>query len=363
MVKDNMSELITNTRTFLHRTLIEPVNYTGEMPDSPEKNRKWLKRTMLAAVGYLAFVAVDNATFYYETARVSADDQTMLYDIEGCEPFPAVAEEGKHDEVTFKGEPLTEAEKQALLDIEFEFKGTESAAKNFERSKFNPLDFILDWVEIHKHEKLAFTSEISGLDVHIYSDTDKNPFVIEDKSETIGAIDELIHSSLDESVEYSHVGVDAYVDCLRERFIDEDGPRELEDERLNIYVPSKPGVCFSNGLVQEFPDDATYGEFCDSVGATKEIRIAIRPFYEYRRNWMVIMTTSKSPEVAEYKLSKILVHEPTHFLMETAGMPFRITENERLAEYIEQQVITQIYHDDIPLSLAYPDEVYLEISE
>ena len=357
-----MSELITKTQTFLHRTPIEPVNYTGEVADNPEKNRKWLKRFMVAAVGYIAFVAVDNATFYYETTRVSADDPSMLYDIDGCDPFPKVVKENDNNlKANYK--KLTEAEIQAMLNVELDFKDTTSAARNFEPLKFNPLEFTLDWVEIHKHEQLNFISDISGLEVHLYSDTEDNPFIIEDETETVDVIDELIHSSLDERVSYKHAGVEAYVDCLRERFIDMSGPRELEGQRLDVYVPSTPGVCFSNGLVQEFPEGAIYKEFCDSVGATKDIRITVRPIYEYRRNWMAIMTTNKESDVVDVKLSRMFVHEPTHFLMETAGMPFRLDKNESLAQHLEHEVINQLYSDGLPTSLSYRDETYEEIQD
>jgi hypothetical protein len=359
MVKDSMSEIISNTRFFLHRTPTESVNYSGESAPEPEqqKNRKWLKRSILAGVGYLAFVSVDNAKFYYDTTRVSADDNRMLYDIDGCDPFPD-NEAGKDTDTGDSSNTLTATEKQAIENIEFEFKDTKSAARNFEPHKFNPAKFVLDWVEIHKNEQLAFTSEISGLNVYLYSDTKNYPFQIEDKQETITTLDELIHSSLDTRVNYEHLGVAAYIDCLRHRYINPEGPRELEDKRLNVYVPSRPGVCFSNGLVQDFPDGAIYREFCDSIGATKDIRLAVRPFYEYRQNWMVLMTNDKTPTAAEHELSELFVHEPTHFLMETAGMPFRYDENEALADYLEQQVLDQLYSEHLPVSLSYPEEAY-----
>ncbi len=350
-----MSELISHTRAFLHRTPTEPVNYTGDVahvPEPcPEKNRKRLKMSMLAAVGYLAFVAVDNAAFYYETAGVSADTGTILYDIEGCEPFPN-AEEIQNDE-----------KKKATNNVEKEFNSKVSAASKFELFKFNPVEFTLDWFEIHTSEQFSFTSEISGLEIHVYSDTDQNPFKIEDIEESMGVIDELIHSSLDERLVYEHVGVAAYVDCLRKRFIDADGPRELVDERLNIYVPSKPGVCFSDGLVKELPKDKTSKEFCDSIGGTKEIRFSVWPFYEYRHNWMVLMTTSTDPETAEYRLSKKLGHESDHFLMEESGMHFDYDGNEGLAQYQEREVMDQLYAEDIPVSFAYPDETYEEVQD
>jgi hypothetical protein len=357
-----MSEIITETRSFLHRTPIEPINYNGEMPDVPEKNRKWLKRTMLAALGYMAFVAVDNVAYYTEVARVSADSEQMLYDVDGCDPFPAVVEDEQKNTDIDKPE-LTDAEKQAILDIEFHFKDTQSAARNLEPKKVDPIEFVFDWYEIHKHEKLAFTSDISGLDVHIYSDTEENPFLIEDMEETTNNIDELIHSSLDENVEYEHAGVEAYTDCLHERFIDKTGPRELEGKELYIYVPSTPGVCFSNGLVQKFPTGAIYKEFCDSTGGTKEIRFALRPFYEYKRTWMTLMTHHKEPEKVEQRLSEKIEHEILHFLMEEAGMPFHYDDNEKLAQYIDGEVTEQLYSEGFPITFAYPAETYEQIED
>lgn len=353
-----MSEIITKTQPVLHRSPIENINYTGEVDhasDAPEKNRRWIKRTMLATVGYLAFVSVDNAAFYYDTARLNADDGHMLYDIDGCEPFP----DPIHNPVKTVGDnkvDLTPAEIEEIEAVEFEFIESKSAATNFKPEKFNAVDFIKDWVEIHRHEQLTFTSEISGLDVHLYTDVEENPFDLTDKAETISVMDELIHISLDERIEYSHAGIAAYVDCLQYKYLDPEGPRELEEESLHIYVPSKPGVCFSNGLVQDLPADVAYKPFCNSVGATKDVRITAWPFYEYRRDWMVLMASRSEKHNAEYKISKMFIHEPTHFLMETAGMPFRYHENERLALYLENEVIKQLYPDGLPASLKYTED-------
>lgn len=331
------------------------VDYSEEPVTEKSKDRKWLKRSAAVLMGYLAFVGIDNYAYYYHTINVDADDGSMISDIDGCDEFPKI----EYSKLAFGPQletGFTTKQVEDTIQVEEDQSRKSSAATKFKPMKFNAPDFVRDWYGIRKNELFSFESAYTGLDVHIYSDSEENPFKTNDIDKTKQQIDTLMNSSLSEDVNFGHVTVQGYAECLRERFVDIDGPRELENERLNIYIPSKPGVCVVNGVVQEFPRDSTYDDFCDSIAYTyKDVRARAWPFYEFKESWMVLMSYHDNPTEVDSQLSRLLIHEPTHYFMQAAGMPFQYHPNERLGDHIEKETIKQLYPDGIPVSLEYKD--------
>ena len=148
-----------------------------------------------------------------------------------------------------------------------------------------------------------------------------------------------------------------FADCMRWRFVDPQGPRELEGVTIHLYIVSDRGVCFKNGIIQDKPkQNAT--EFCDSVGATKAgIVFAFPPFLNEKADWSVIMATAEEKESAERQISRRLLHELSgHYLLQRAGQEFAWDLNESAAQEYEEQAIRQLYPDnELPQIVSYRD--------
>ena len=125
---------------------------------------------------------------------------------------------------------------------EAQFKNTRSAAENFKARSFDITEAAREWMDIFRNKQQTFVSEYSGAIFHLYSDK-PNAF----KHFDAEAFDTAAHIILDPSISHAHIAIKEFADCMRHRFIDPNGPRELEGKHINIYIPSTYGLCWVNG--------------------------------------------------------------------------------------------------------------------
>ena len=295
-----------------------------------------------------AAIALQNIAPYADDLRTMNDQGSMIEDVEGCPDIPTFST--MHAGMSRPGAAaFTPAEIEAAEKVELDYADKRSKVEEFEPKKFDPLAAALEWKNVLSHEITSFTSSISGVKFHIYSDRE-DPFKLLD----LPTLDELFHAVFSDKASFEHVGVQALVDCMRHRFIDADGPRELEGREVNIFIPSETGICWSNGLIQHKPKTAPYKSFCDSNGATyMDLRLSLGTLH-YSEGWSAFMTTSTDPEEYPERLSELAIHELNgHLWEQAAGLPFKLDPNEQLAQYIESQVIADVYNGHPPVAIVF----------
>lgn len=305
------------------------------------------------ALAYTTFIGSYNAiqyidTFYFEGNR---DDIEMIEDATLCEPFDYVETEISTGlPIAPKG--FTPKQAEQTLTTERKYAEVRSAARHLKPAGVFPHKFLEQFVSINRHEFDSFTSIYSGANIHLYSDTD-DAFSQVDKA----AIDELVHSSLDENLTFDHITVSQFMECARDQILLSRGGSLLKDHRINLYIASQPGVCWSNGHIQTLPQDpeVTYRDFCDSVGATvKDLKFDFIPgILAYEQTWLTVMSSRHDPVDAQSQVSRGILHEPIHLWQQALGLPFKYDPNERLADYIEAKVRLQRYDNDLPVAVQY----------
>ncbi len=321
---------------------IPPPDYLGRM----YKVGKYTLAYVVAITGYNVAQYID--TFYFDGRR---DDIEMIEDAERCAPFSYVrVEAGSGRAIAPQG--FTPKQAEETVTSEQEYSDVHSAVDNLEPDGLRPHKFIEQLLDINSHEFDSFTSSYSGADVHLYTDTDRPLFKVNRE-----IIDELMHASLNESLTFDHITVSQFMECARDQILLSHGGSLLEGERVNLYIASTPGVCWSNGHIQNFPEDSdvSYREFCDSSGATmKDLSFDIIPgILSYEQTWIAVMTHNYDINMAEQHISKNLMHEPIHLWQQALGLPFKYHPNERLADFIEYQVKSQLYPDGFPVAVQY----------
>ena len=297
-----------------------------------------------------AAVAADNLMPYMQDLQTRNQEGPMVEDVDGCPHIPDAYEMHALSLQPALLQPdVDQLEAAETLAIEEQYAPTRSSAENFKPEQFNILDAAVQWENILDHEISGFTSTYSGIDFHIYSD-EADPFETLD----LQGLDELFHAAFSDKVHYEHIGVRTLMDCMRHRFIDADGPRELEGTDVNVYIASGTGVCWSNGLVQEKPSGVLSDTFCDSAGATyMGIELSLGPL-KYQEGWTAIMTTDTNPATYPTTIAQKAIHEVGgHLWAQAAGIPFKIRPNEALAQYIENQVIGDVYGGTVPTPITY----------
>jgi hypothetical protein len=322
----------------------------------PAMRRRSL-RSLLISTALVATPPVMAGVSISQNEWLFSDDTAgaMIGNVPNCPEFTQITERSEDGSIQFNnqaGGTYSDELKLATLLTEIEHTNTVSAAENFDAKKFELSTVITQWAEVLRHKQLTFTSEISGLHFAIYSDR-SDAFDSIDTS----SIDKLTHAILDPAIHYPHVGMQEFADCMRWRFVDPQGPRELEGVTIHLYIVSDRGVCFKNGIIQDKPkQNAT--EFCDSVGATKAgIVFAFPPFLNEKADWSVIMATAEEKESAERQISRRLLHELSgHYLLQRAGQEFAWDLNESAAQEYEEQAIRQLYPDnELPQIVSYRD--------
>lgn len=322
---------------------------------APASRRQLVRNIMIASSLVATPPTIALASVAQNEWLFTGDSEgTIIEDVDGCEPFTKsdVLEDGSIVFEAGSNGMYSDQMKLATLLVELEHKKTVSAAENFEADRFELHKAIKQWAEVLRHRQLAFTSEISGLRIHLYSDRTDAFASVDTK-----ALDRLTHAILDPSIDYPHVGMQEFVDCMYWRFIDQNGPRELEDVDLNIYIPSQRGICFRNGILQNKPERHSEG-FCDSVGGTKsEIAFAIPPFFHKKSDWSIVIGTRHDKEDAEAQISRHLLHELSgHYLLQRAGQAFKWDANEAASQEYEEQAYQQLFGDgSLPIVIRYND--------
>lgn len=272
----------------------------------------------------------------------------MVEDVSGCPTFSQPTIEQKAPKTPAALGQQLHLELSSLA-VELGQKDTRSAAENFHAKDFELVESIKQWAEVLRYEQVDFTSQYSGVRIHIFSDTD-NAFEIIDTS----AFDELMHAGMSRDMNFKHAGLQAFSDCMYRRFIDPSGPRELEGRDLNVFIPSDYGVCFKNGVIQFKPKQAEK-TYCESVGWTKtDLTFALPPFIDSSFDWSVIMATDHTKADAESQLSERIIHELSgHYFLQLAGQVFKWDPNEMAADEITKEVMQQLYSDQPPTAIAF----------
>lgn len=298
-------------------------------------------------------IAVTPASLVYQNYEANEwvstmhQDGPMFEDAKKCPPLPTVRQ-SPDGTIIVSNAPksgISAFQAKDTLITEEEQKDIKSAAENFETNGVNVISTGLQWVDIFVNKQFSFKSRISGVNFDIYSDR-PNAFGYFNTE----IFDELAHATLSEDVTYSHVGAQALVDCMQWRLVDPEGPRDIEGEGINVFIPSKYGVCWRDALIQDKPQEVPYGDFCDSSGGTlMDLSLRAGPF-THDTSWSVLMASNSDPAVARRSLSVGVVHElGGHAWPQKVGMPFKLDPNEQAADLIENEAIAQLYPNGLPL--------------
>lgn len=320
--------------------------------------RKFGKRLLIGTgvtIGYTISIGAYNAVQYYDLFENQGgrDDIDMIEDAEHCAPFDYVETEPQ------TGLPIAPAgftfeQAKNTIAVEKQHAHVRSAAERLKPAGFNLLRFVEQFARANLHEFDSFTSAYSGAEIHLHSNI-RNPSVEADTA----LLDELFHSTLDERITYDHITVGQFMECARENILLSRGGDMLKGVRINLYIHGTPGVCFSNGHLQEYPTtgNVTYLSFCDSsAGTLKDLWIDIVPgILTYEQTWSAVTTHHHDIDKANRSINRFILHEPAHLWMQSLGLPFKVHPNERLADHIEQQVTRQLYPKGIPLAVTYSE--------
>lgn len=320
-----------------------------EKVTAPRYRRKNLARLAIATATSLTPVSCI-ANSYSRNDWISTrnnDSGEMIEYAEGCEPFTLLRQSDDGATIVING-TATEQQIIQTLDTEAKFKHTRSAAENFEPQSFNFIETAKEWIDVFGSKQYTYKSKYSGVVFHIYSD---KPDAFE--SFDLEAFDEITHAILNPDIKYNHISIQQFADCMKRRFIESDGPRELEGKDINVFIPSDYGVCWVNGQIQDKPPRAKSKEFCDSIGGTKYmLDLSIGPVQK-KSSWVVTMPTSSNIETAQLAMSQYIAHEFGHLFTQAGGLPFELIPNEKVVDMLEQEALQQIYPDVQPVVLNY----------
>lgn len=342
-------EIMSNSIPPFPRHIHEVDQTYQELVTIPKQRKNLMARVAIGAVvSLMPASCIARAYTQNEWLRTMNNDSgEMIEYAEGCEPFTLIrtTEEGKP--VVVQG-TATEQEINQTLQTEAKFKATRSAAENFEAKSFDLAEAIREWIDIFRNKQQTFVSTYTGAVFHLYSD---KPDAF--KHFDAEAFDRAAHMILDPSVAYSHKAVDQFAECMRHRFIDPNGPRELEGKRINIYIPSTYGLCWVNGQFQDKPPRAKAREFCDSTGGTKYELIVPTGIIPVKSSWVVTMPTSSNIDYAERAISENITHEFGHLLTQAGGLPFELIPNEKVVDMLESESLEQLYPEGPPRIIKY----------